>query len=121
MSFSALVADDNDLNRDLMQITLHMAGFDVAEVKNGNEAINALESQSYDLMILDLQMPLIDGTDVLEWLRANPQHNEMTVIVATANPHMTGGNEMQRADYVIYKPIDMREFVHLLERLKKTF
>lgn len=121
MVYTALVADDNDLNRDLMQIALSTAGFEVSEAKNGSEAITAMKAQSYNLLVLDLQMPLVDGTDVLRWLRANPQYKDMVVIVATANAHMVGGDEDQRADYIIYKPIDIREFVHLLGRLKETF
>ncbi len=121
MAYSALVVDDNDLNRDLMQIMLTTAGFEVSEAKNGQEAITALEALPCNLLILDLQMPLVDGTDVLKWLRTNPQYDAMTIIVATANAHMTGGDEMQRADYVIYKPIDIKEFAHLVGRLKDTF
>jgi CheY-like chemotaxis protein len=121
MTYSALVVDDNDLNRDLIQIALNTAGFEVSAAKNGREAIAALDAQAYNLMVLDLQMPMMDGTSVLKWLRANPLHNNMIVIVATANAHMVGGDEGERADYVIYKPLDMREFVHLLKRLKDTF
>jgi CheY-like chemotaxis protein len=117
MEYTALVVDDNELTRDLMRIALDTAGYSVSEARNGREALEVLETQTYRLLVLDLQMPQIDGAAVLKWLREHPLHQQMIVVVATANAHMVT-NEVERADYVIYKPLDVTDFIRLVQRLK---
>lgn len=80
----------------------------------------SLESKTFDLMILDLQMPLVDGATVLRTLRADGKHPSMTVIVATAYPHRTDTEIERLADYVLQKPINYRDFVMLARRLRET-
>jgi CheY-like chemotaxis protein len=115
---SALIVDDNDFNREIFRIALEAADYYVTEAANGVEALVSLQSRTFDLTILDLQMPLVDGITVLKNLRFSPIHSNMVVIIATANPHMAVGDVQALADYVLYKPIDIHEFARLVERLK---
>jgi CheY-like chemotaxis protein len=113
----ALVVDDNYYNRDIARMALENAGYDVTEAEDGIKALNLLKSELYDLMILDMAMPELDGTGVIVELRKHPQHQQMKIVVVTAHAHMTDGVQVD-ADFVMYKPIDIQFFATFLRRLK---
>lgn len=115
---SALFVDDDRDNRELFHLALVKAGYDAVEMNNGVDALAILENQTFDLMVLDLQMPHLNGASVLKTLRSNPKYDSMKIVIATANAHMALEVEVL-ADYVIYKPIDLRAFIRLAERLGK--
>ena len=117
---SALIADDNDDNRNIFRIVLENAGFQVSEVHDGEQTIQALEKQAYMLLLLDLQMPNVNGRSVLHWLRAQttPTHRRMQVIVITANPHWVTDEIDTLADYVMQKPIPIVSFSQFVTRIK---
>ncbi len=116
--YSALIIDDNWFNRDIFRIALESAGYSVTELDNGQEGINLLEQQTFNLLILDLQMPLIDGRTVLLKVKDQPLHDKMRVVVVTANAHMATSDVDEMADYVMYKPINVIEFSEFVRRLK---
>ncbi len=115
---TALVIDDNFFNRDLCKLALNQIGYQVTEVKNGIEALKLLGNDTYDVMVLDLAMPEMDGITVMRELRDQTQHNMMLKIIVTAHSHMTG-IDLEDADFVMYKPIDINAFAQLLRRLTK--
>ncbi len=117
---SALIVDDNLYNREIFRIILRAAGYRTVEASDGVGALKLLDQQTFDLLILDLQMPLMDGRSVLRNLRLNPAHTKMNVIVATANPHMLMGDVEHLADYIVFKPFEIGEFSTLIRRLKGT-
>jgi CheY-like chemotaxis protein len=116
--FSALIIDDNWFNRDIFRIALESAGYDVTLLENGLEGMKILEQQTFSLLVLDLQMPLVDGRAVLNAVRAHPLHRKMRVVVVTANAHMATSEVDEKADYVMYKPINVMEFSEFVRRLK---
>ena len=81
--YSVLIVDDEKLNRDLMMHRLINAGFLVTTAENGSHAIELMEIERYDLLLLDLNMPVKNGFEVLEWLKNNAVKN-MHVIMLTA-------------------------------------
>ncbi len=115
---SALIVDDNQFNREIFRLSLKSAGYETTEACNGAEALLVLEARSFGLIVLDLQMPLVNGATVLQSLRSNPAHADTHVIVATANHHMAVQDVQSLADYVVYKPMDIHEFTRLVARLK---
>lgn len=117
MPNNALVVDDNFYNRDLARLALENTGYDVAEAANGIEALQMLEQNVYDLLILDLAMPELDGIGVLTELRKNPVYKGMTIVVVTAYSHLAGGIE-EEVDFVLFKPVDINNFKTFLHRLK---
>lgn len=119
MTNKALVVDDNYYNRDLARLALENAGFDVAEAEDGVYALQQLESKKYDLLILDLAMPRLDGLGVITQLRHNMTHKNMKIVVVTAHSHLAEVIERE-ADFVMYKPIDINVFVTFLKRLHVT-
>ncbi len=120
MTPSALVVDDNFFNRDVCLLALKHVGYEVAEAENGLEAVNLLQGRQFDLLVLDLAMPEMDGIEVLRIISSETRFRDLCVMVMTANSHMAVHEEIERADYVIYKPIDIVDFGRLLERLKQS-
>lgn len=117
--YTAFVVDDNWFNRDIFRIALESAGYEVSEAENGKQCVSQLESHTYDLLVLDLQMPEMDGRSVLRRLRPMPQHKGMRVIVVTANAHLVPGEIEDVADYVMYKPLDVSEFTNFAKRITR--
>ncbi|MHB8626752.1 MAG: response regulator [Aggregatilineales bacterium] len=121
MIASALVADDNDDNRNICRIVLENSGFSVTEALDGEQAIRFLEKQSFMLLLLDLQMPHVNGRSVLHWLRAQTPQRQMQVVVITANPHWVTDEIDVLADYVMQKPIPIIPFSQFITRIKTDF
>jgi DNA-binding response OmpR family regulator len=79
-----LVVDDNPTNLDLLRRRLTKQGYDVTTVGGGQEALDLLETQSFDLIVLDMMMPGIDGMQVLRTLKSDPKRRAMPIIMISA-------------------------------------
>ncbi len=114
---TALVIDDNFHNRHIFRIALTFAGYDVTEADDGLTGLDALQSSAFQLIILDLRMPGLDGTEVLKILRRSDEWQKIQVVVVTANPHMVTEEVLTLSDYVLQKPVDITTFSALAQRL----
>jgi CheY-like chemotaxis protein len=114
---TALIVDDNFFNRNIFHIALESVGYQVTESEDGLHGLEALAVKNFHLMILDLQMPHLDGRAVLRKVREQPQHAHMHIVVVTANAHMATDDIHLLADYVMYKPINVVEFSEFAQRL----
>jgi class 3 adenylate cyclase len=83
-SFRLLIADDNKVNRLLLSRSVELLGHRVALAENGRIALEKLRSESFDLMLLDIEMPELDGFAVLEKLKADLELREVPVIVTSS-------------------------------------
>ena len=79
-----LVADDNKVNRLLLTRSLELQGHRVASAENGRVALEMLRSEAYDLLLLDMEMPEMDGFQVLEQLVADTRLRDLPVIVTSS-------------------------------------
>jgi two-component system cell cycle response regulator DivK len=79
-----LVAEDRDRSRELLRILLEHSGYSVVEAANGAEAVLLTRQKHPDLVLLDLQMPVKNGFEVLEELRSDPGFNAIPIIAVTA-------------------------------------
>lgn len=79
-----LVADDGEINRRLIQLVLSEAGADVVIVENGLEAVNAARNSRFDLIVLDMQMPVMDGYVAASQLRADGFTKPIVALTAHA-------------------------------------
>ncbi len=79
-----LVVDDNEANRDMLSKRLSREGYSVDTASNGREALEKLEHKAYDLILLDIVMPEMDGFAVLQKVRSNPRWKEVAVIMISA-------------------------------------
>jgi CheY-like chemotaxis protein len=113
---TALIIDDNLSNRQIFRTILECNGYQVTDTGDPAAGINFLANSTYTLLLLDLQMPRITGEYILNQIRPNPRHDDMTIIIVTANPHMTTDNAQNKADYVFQKPINVSEFTQFTKR-----
>jgi CheY-like chemotaxis protein len=87
-----LIADDRPSSRELLRMVLERAGYEVLEAENGRSALNRARSAVPDLILLDLQMPEMDGYEVLAALRTEPRFQSLPVLALTASA-MRGDRE----------------------------
>jgi signal transduction histidine kinase len=128
IAHNGLVADDNETNRAILSGSLKKAGFGTLEAANGEEAVRIAREELPSLVLLDLEMPGLDGFEVCERLKATEETAEIPVIFLTA---YSGPQNIEKAfavggsDYVT-KPFHMGEIkarlsVHLqLRQAKKA-
>src|ERR1700722_13918518 len=80
-----LVVDDNDDNRYTLTLYLDLEGYtDVAVAHDGEEAIGRLKTERFDLVLLDVMMPKVDGYAVLTWLKGEPRLRDLPIIMISA-------------------------------------
>jgi adenylate cyclase len=109
LSGRLLLVDDESANRELLRRRLVRAGYEVSEAAGGRAALSMLEAQTFDLVLLDVMMPDMDGVETLAAIRRTRTVSELPVIMATA---LAGTNDMvaalaQGANDYITKPFDM--------------
>jgi len=116
-----LLVDDNPQNIELLTLRLNAAGHDTMEAKNGEEALEAVEQGIPDLMILDLQMPKVDGLTVLKTLKERRVHIPVVVISAFATVERAVEAMKAGALDFITKPFDPTHLELVVERaLERT-
>ena len=81
---SLLVVDDNSMNRIMLSRYITKLGYQATLVENGRQALDKLQGESFDLVLLDVQMPAMDGYQVLEQLKADPRLRDLPVIMISA-------------------------------------
>jgi len=107
-----LVVDDNALNLQLTCITLELAGYETLSASNGRIAVEIVESEPIDLILMDLRMPVMDGKHAMKHIKADAQTKHIPVVALTASA-MKGEREQLLAcgfDGYIDKPIDVNTF-----------
>jgi two-component system chemotaxis response regulator CheY len=95
MAFNVLVVDDSAVMRQMVVRTLKMSGLPlgtVLEAGNGEEGLFVLQDQWVDLLLLDINMPVMNGEEMLRRIRANPETEQLPVIVVS-----TEGSETRLA------------------------
>ena len=80
-----LLVEDNELNQMVAVELLQDAGFAVDVAENGQIAIDRIERKRYDVVLMDMQMPVMDGESATRLLRADPRHADLPIIAMTAN------------------------------------
>ncbi|MGZ5258995.1 MAG: response regulator [Burkholderiales bacterium] len=109
MRESILVVDDNPQNLKLVKIILAIAGYDVKTAVDAEDALTVLKSFTPRLIVMDLQLPRMDGLELTRQIKAHPAHRGMIIIALTAYA-MKGDEEKAFAagcDGYMSKPIDI--------------
>ncbi|MCK4717591.1 MAG: response regulator, partial [Thermoplasmata archaeon] len=119
-ALNILLAEDNAVNRALAIILLEKAGLNVSPAKNGLEALTAFEGGSFDLILMDIQMPIIDGLEATKKIRESEwKRGGHTPIIALTAHAMQGDRERfleAGMDDYLSKPLD---FDQLYETISK--
>ncbi len=80
-----LLVEDNDLNQEVAMELLREAGFVVDLAEDGLVALNKIRSAAYDIVLMDMQMPVMDGVTATVQIRKDPRYNDLPVVAMTAN------------------------------------
>jgi two-component system cell cycle response regulator DivK len=91
MSKRILVVEDQPDNRRILRDLLGNAGYDLIEAETGEEALAALEAQRPDLILMDIQLPVMDGYEATRRIRSNPELKFIPIIAVTS--YALGGDE----------------------------
>ncbi|MFA9217834.1 MAG: response regulator, partial [Sphingomonadaceae bacterium] len=115
---SVLLVEDNVFSQQVGQELLEDAGATVCVANNGREALDLLEKEHFDCVLMDIQMPVMDGYETTRQIRANPRLAGMLVIAMTAN---AGREDQQRCidagmDEFVTKPIAPKQLFDMLAR-----
>jgi DNA-binding response OmpR family regulator len=109
-----IVEDEKDISV-IFAKALHAAGFETQVVHSGDAAIEWLSANTPDVAVLDLHMPRVAGTDVLQHIRKEPRLADINVIIATAYPHMAESLH-EAADWIFFKPVSFSQLRDLAAR-----
>ncbi len=112
-----LIVEDEERIRKVINIIIRGENIEIDEASDGQEALDKVFSQKYDLVILDLMIPEIDGFGVLEKIRNNKDTKELPVVIVSARSSdrdilegLKGG-----ANYYIPKPFEPQELISSIE------
>ena len=107
MTQTALVVDDSMLIRHTVCRYLEEQGFQVESATNGAEALEMLNSIEPDMIITDLQMPKMDGRQLIDALKARPTTANIPIVILAGRQQPAENQAENRARFVIFKDIDL--------------
>lgn len=114
-----LVAEDRPASLELIRTVLEAAGYEVIEAVDGRDAIEKASRNPVDLILLDIQMPKMDGYDVLAHLRKDARFEGIPIVALTASAMHGDREKALMAGFSAYipKPVDVRALRSEMERL----
>jgi len=112
MTYAILVVEDNERNLKLLRDVLEYAGYDVRVARTAEDGISLAVSEPPDLVLMDLQLPGIDGVEALRRLRESPRTAGIPVVAVTAQAMKQDRERALAAGFNGYveKPISVRAF-----------
>jgi PAS domain S-box-containing protein len=115
---NVLLVEDNELNQELAKLLLARKGILVTVANNGAEALKILQTSSFDCVLMDIQMPVMDGYTACQEIRKLPQHKDLPIIALTANVLSTDQEKSKEAgmDEHIGKPFNEKEMLTVISR-----
>lgn len=113
-----LICDDSDMERKALGQVLRQRGYHVDEAADGAAALRMIKGRPYDLLLLDLQMPQVDGFDVLKFLQK--ERPQLPVVVLSGLPADQIGDGMHRLPSqelppLLLKPVDSQQLFDVIE------
>jgi two-component system chemotaxis response regulator CheY len=114
-----LIVDDSETIRQQVSGALEAAGFSVVEAADGMSALEVLEGNGFSMAIVDVNMPRLNGLDMLERLRTDPKHKTLPVLMLTTEVQQSMIERAKRAGAKgwMIKPVKMEHLVETVTRL----
>lgn len=114
-----MVVDDSGMTRKMLSLSISRAGFGVETAENGADALEKLYKEPYDLIITDMNMPQMDGMELLSRLRTDAQYRTVPIVVLSSN---SGPAEIQAAmkagaNFYLIKPTDSEKLLECVRKL----
>ncbi len=112
-----LVVDDEEALRTVLSTELSSEGYEVSTAADGNEAIELVKDNNYDLVLLDIKMPSVDGFEVLKYIKGGKP--DIKVIMLTGFADLKNAIESKRlgAEDFVSKPYDLVDLLTTIERV----
>jgi len=109
-----LVADDSPTIRKFVSISLKVKGYEIIQVADGMQALEVLPSEPVDLVITDLNMPNVDGFELIKTIRSNEDYRELPIIILSS---LSGNEEIEKgiqcgANSYLLKPFDSKRVLY---------
>ncbi len=119
MSKRILTIDDSKTMRDMLMLTLAEAGFDVLQAVDGQDGIDVLGDEQVDVVITDINMPRMDGYEVIRHLRRHPAHKSTPILVLTTESEMEKKDLAREAGATgwMVKPFDPDKLVATVRKV----
>ena len=117
-----MIAEDSELNFEMLAEYFSIGGHELSWARDGEQAIASLEANEFDLLLLDLHMPRVDGFTVLKWLREAREKSEMKAIVLTADDSRAVRDETLALGAVAFltKPLDLKQLSTAIKEVTGT-
>ncbi|HWZ23066.1 MAG TPA: response regulator [Cytophagaceae bacterium] len=119
-----LVAEDSSVIQNLTKKILQFQNFDIKSVKNGKEVLKSMESESFDLILMDINMPQMDGMTCIREIRSMTDKSKaaIPVIAITGNAKNYSEEDFTSAGFndFLSKPLDFDKLVDTVKRLTDT-
>lgn len=114
-----LYIEDNEMNRDMLSRRLELEDFEVAVAEDGAEGLKAAAREKPDVILMDLDLPVVDGWEATRRLKANPDTRGIPVIALSAHAMVEDINKAMEAGCDDYdtKPVDIER---LIEKIQKV-
>jgi two-component system, chemotaxis family, chemotaxis protein CheY len=114
-----LTIDDSKTMRDMLMLTLAEAGFDVLQAVDGQDGLDVLGKEQVDVVITDINMPKMDGYEVIRQLRSNPSHKTTPILVLTTESETEKKNLAREAGATgwMVKPFDPERLIATVRKV----
>ncbi|MEW6266662.1 MAG: response regulator [Thermodesulfobacteriota bacterium] len=123
-SLKILIAEDDLISQKLTATILSKHGHKVTIVSNGRQALEAFDRELFDLILMDVQMPEMDGLEATRLIREKEKERGGRIPIIAMTAHVVAGDRSQcleaGMDTYAYKPINQSEFLNMIERLVRT-
>jgi two-component system chemotaxis response regulator CheY len=119
MAKRAMTVDDSKTMRDMVAYTLRGAGFEVAQAEDGKQALGLLANTKVDVLITDLNMPVMDGVTLIRALRADPKWRALPILMLTTESDAGKKSEGRSAGATgwIIKPFNPEKLIEVVKRV----
>ncbi len=119
MSKVILTADDSSSVRQMVAFTLKGAGYDVVEAEDGKDALSKAKSSAVNMVVTDLNMPNMNGIDLIKALRAEPKYKFIPIVMLTTESQATRKQEGKAAGATgwIVKPFKPEQLLAVVKKV----
>ena len=117
-----LIVEDNDKNMKLVRDVLQAKGYATIEAVTGEDGVRLATELKPDLILMDIQLPGIDGIEALRRLRANPETAKISAVAVTASVMQQDRKHIMEAGFDGYlgKPISLKELLETVRRMLES-
>ncbi len=119
MKKQILIVDDSKTMLDMLNCTLDGAGYEVVQAENGQEGLSALAANNIDVIITDINMPVMDGIAFIREVRKNPANKALPILTLTTESSAEKKNEGREAGATgwIVKPFDPTKLLNVIRKV----